>query len=111
MVIGILNSHPFRSINGIFLVDGLECVFPSSELEYGLAEETWNLMVDECSSRYPIAECTAATMEKLHEFEKVKYQIVAWSRESADRLKINLRRDEETSVDVTRSQTKWSPKR
>ena len=55
-------------------------------------------MVDECSSRYPIAECIAATMEKLHEFEKVQYQIVAWSRESADRLIINLGRRKETSV-------------
>ena len=89
MNIVILNLQLFRSINGIFLIDGLECVFPSSELEYGVSEETWSLMIDECTARYPITDCTAATMTKLREFEKVQYQIVAWSRESTDRLIIN----------------------
>ncbi|KAG2219319.1 hypothetical protein INT45_003141 [Circinella minor] len=68
---GMLETYQEElSINGIFLIDGLDCVYPSSKLEYDLDEETWSLMIEECAARYPTEELNEETSKILRNFEK-----------------------------------------
>ncbi|KAI8146886.1 hypothetical protein BJV82DRAFT_596837 [Fennellomyces sp. T-0311] len=58
------------AINCIFVIDGLNSVYPSSELMYGFDDNTWQAMVDECNSRYPLQQLSDATEAALLKFAK-----------------------------------------
>ncbi|KAI9482606.1 hypothetical protein BDB00DRAFT_943248 [Zychaea mexicana] len=72
---GMLDAYQEEmSINGIFLIDGLESVYPSSSLEYGFDEQTWELMVEECNGRYPVEELSDSVIKALSQFEKAAHK-------------------------------------
>ena len=60
-----------RSINGIFLFDGLSSVYPHSELEYGFDDLTWTAITSECKNEYPLTLLPKKTETIINKFAKV----------------------------------------
>ncbi|KAI8141108.1 hypothetical protein BJV82DRAFT_620856 [Fennellomyces sp. T-0311] len=58
------------SINGIFLVDGFNCVYPYSQIEYGFDKCTWEAMVEECNGLYPVDSLRESTENSITKLSK-----------------------------------------
>ena len=58
-------------MNGIFLFDNVSSVYPDSSIEYGLEKRTWNAIIEECSSLYPLIELSEETEFTVNKFAKV----------------------------------------
>ena len=59
------------SLNGIFLFDELNCIYPNSSFEYGLDQENWQAIMNECDELYPIKSLSKETESVINEFSKV----------------------------------------
>ncbi|KAI8141106.1 hypothetical protein BJV82DRAFT_188390 [Fennellomyces sp. T-0311] len=85
------------SINGIFIIDGLACIHPSSRLEYGFDENIWDAMTEGCDEMYsidPLPESTVAKISKLSKVIKKNFKecksIVNSMDESEEYIKESL---------------------
>ena len=58
-------------MNGIFLFDNLSSVYPDSAMEYGFEKSTWDVIIEECTSLYPLFELSAGTESTVIKFAKV----------------------------------------
>ncbi|KAI9468534.1 hypothetical protein BDB00DRAFT_880319 [Zychaea mexicana] len=56
------------SLNGIFLFDDLNCVYPDCSLVYGFDRDTWQAVMNECKELYPAQSLSKKTKKIINKF-------------------------------------------